>query len=72
MLGKAQEILDGWKALVWKDPERERLAQYRSLHCGICEHLSTTAKYYLYCNRCGCYIPAKVRAIGSKCPINKW
>ena len=64
---KLKEIYQGWKNLVWKDPEIEKIAKERALICARCP-FNVDNK----CNKCGCYLPAKTRSINSKCPDGKW
>lgn len=35
--------------------------------CQSCEHLNGNR-----CNKCGCYMPAKIRLAMLACPIEKW
>ena len=37
--------------------------------CLQCEHFF---KPTYQCKKCKCFMPAKVRIPGKKCPINKW
>ena len=68
-----QDIVDGWTALIIKEPVTEELASKRSAICVGCEHMNTLpGGFYLHCGKCGCYLPAKIRSKNSKCPIDKW
>lgn len=62
------EILNGWKHIIFKDPEVEKLAHRRIRLCVDCDSLRPTKT----CNICNCYMPAKVRSVKSTCPKNKW
>ena len=37
--------------------------------CAKCENLVQTLNI---CKKCGCFMPAKVRLSGARCPIGKW
>lgn len=67
-MGKLQEIISGWKNYTFKNPEIENIAKNRAELCSNCSQLRNNNT----CKLCGCYIPAKVRSIKSKCPIKKW
>lgn len=62
------EIISGWKNYVFPNKEIEKIATNRMLTCLDCERLRKDNR----CNLCGCFMPAKVRSIKSKCPIKKW
>ena len=62
-----KEIYDGWKNLVWKDKEVEKLAKTRAEICGKCYHNKLGV-----CVLCGCVLSAKVRSKESMCKINLW
>lgn len=68
-MGKLQEIIDGWKNFTFKNSEIEALAKDRARICVNCPQLKQNVNA---CKICGCYIPAKVRSIKSKCPLKKW
>ena len=36
--------------------------------CKSCPELSR----FKTCSQCGCFMPAKVRLMSSKCPLDKW
>ena len=64
------EIIDGWKNLLFKDDSVEQIAKSRIAICCNCEHLTNRNT----CDLCGCYMPAKTRNISSSCSMNpkKW
>ena len=64
---KLRSILDGWKHLIWKDEEVERIATERAKVCAECRFNKNSI-----CKECGCYIPAKARSIVEECPLSKW
>jgi predicted Zn-ribbon and HTH transcriptional regulator len=37
--------------------------------CGRCVHLIPNINV---CKKCGCFMPAKTRLSGARCPIGKW
>jgi hypothetical protein len=65
------EIYDGWKNLIFENPEAEELAKKRIEICVECDDFKKSNKT---CNLCGCYMPAKVRSRYSSCaaPKKKW
>ena len=65
--GKLKSIYDGWKHIIWRDPEIEKLAKQRAEICSNCGRSKMN-----FCKECGCYIHAKVRSKSEKCPIMKW
>lgn len=66
------EVYEGFKNLAWKKSESEILARERLEICIGCDHLQRYRGFYLGCDMCGCYIPAKIRSIKSSCPIGEW
>lgn len=66
-LNKLMNIYDGWKNLVFPNPEVERMAKGRAEVCASCDENKNNI-----CGKCGCYVPAKCRAKEDKCPLNKW
>jgi hypothetical protein len=45
------------------------LSKERIAICNICPENNKT---FNICQRCGCYIPNKVKYEQSTCPLNKW
>lgn len=69
-MSKIMEIYNGWKNLYKKnDPKIELIAKKRAEICANCDKLRTNNNT---CKICGCYIPAKIRSVSSKCPKQKW
>jgi hypothetical protein len=62
------EIYDGWKNYAFPSPKVEEKAKKRINICVGCDKLTKRN----YCKICGCYMPAKVRSLKSKCEIKKW
>lgn len=62
-----QEILEGWKNLIWESPEIEELAKKRMIECGTCDYSTP-----LRCMKCGCPLMAKIRSPKSNCPAGYW
>ena len=50
--------------LVSRETYRDRLE--------TCRDCSSFQKTLRMCKECGCFMPAKARAIDSDCPKNKW
>jgi hypothetical protein len=71
LVDKSKEIATGYKNLIWKDEEIEKIAEKRGKICESCGELNK-AGFYLYCDLCGCYVPAKLRSPESTCAANKW
>lgn len=66
-MSKFQEIISGWKNVLWSSPEVEKLAMDRALVCGDCIY-----NVHNVCSKCSCPLVAKTRSEYSKCPMNKW
>ena len=62
-----KNILAGWRNVVVRDPEVERLAQTRGEVCLKCPH-----RKLIVCGKCGCPLKAKLRAPDANCPDNRW
>ena len=64
------EIYNGWKNYVFPNPQIEELAKKRIAICvnNECGKFKPNKS----CTMCGCYMPAKVRSLRSKCPLKKW
>lgn len=68
-MSKFEEIVSGWKNYFFKDEEVENKAKVRLKICLECNHINNSNDK---CTICGCFIPAKVRSLKSKCPKSKW
>lgn len=66
-MSKLQEILSGWKNVIWEKPEIEKLAMDRAVICSSCDKNVNNI-----CQVCGCPLVAKTRSEYSKCPDGKW
>jgi len=64
------EIFTGWKNYIWENPAVEVEAKRRMAVCvsNSCQKFTRRK----ICEGCGCFMPAKVRSLKSKCPIGKW
>lgn len=51
-----------------KENEDIPLAKQRYEICKGCEHLTKLR----FCDKCGCFMPLKVRIQSVSCPIQKW
>ena len=58
---------NGWKNLVFKTANVEKLAEHRRLICNRCEHRES-----ITCGLCGCPLAAKQRATEASCPDGRW
>lgn len=57
------------KELGVADEEVEKVAVWRYVKCLQCDKQNKEDKT---CTICGCFMPAKVRAPESTCPIGRW
>lgn len=62
------EIYEGWKNYIFPTPHVEEVAKNRIKLCVKCNYLNKRK----ICKKCGCYMPAKVRNLKSKCKLNYW
>ena len=66
-----RDIIDGWKHLIFHDPNREKLAHNRAIICSVCEYSKLG-----FCTKCDTGIPCplvtKCRSKKNLCPTNKW
>lgn len=75
---KLQEILVGWRNLVFKSSEIEEMATKRIEICVDCTIPDADGREINglnesnRCVKCKCYMPAKTRNPKSACPLNKW
>lgn len=69
-LNKLSEIFDGWKNYTFPSQYVERTAKKRIQICvkNKCKQFKTNN----FCKYCGCYMPAKVRSLKSKCGLGFW
>jgi len=67
-MSRLSEIYEGWKNLVFTNPNVETEAKRRIEICVDCDKLLKNNS----CKLCGCYMPAKVRSPKSKCLLKKW
>lgn len=65
-----QEIYAGWKNYVFPTPAVEEEAKRRMKIC--VEKCPLFKPHNKFCGKCGCYMPAKVRSLKSRCPLRKW
>lgn len=64
---KLSEIAEGWKNIVFRNPEVEKLAKARAAICAGCKYNVNSR-----CTECGCPLIAKTRSVTSYCPKHKW
>ena len=67
-MSRLSEIFEGWKNLTFPNPTIEKEAKKRMEICVDCDSLN----HRNFCNKCGCYMPAKVRSPKSKCRLRMW
>lgn len=65
------EIFEGWKNLIFEDPEVEKVALPRLEICAKCP-IRTNGICDSTKGGCGCVTTAKARCLTCKCPKNKW
>lgn len=69
-----KSIAEGFTHLLFTNADIERIANARAYICNGC-HVSEYGKSR-YCKLtnggCGCYLPAKRRAMSEECPQLKW
>ena len=83
---KLKLILDGWKNFTFPNSQVEELAKVRADICSECPHANPEYPFKkmipeegriekikgLGCDKCGCPLSSKLRAVMEKCPLNKW
>ena len=69
-MSQLSEIFEGWKNLVFPNPQIEKLAIKRITICA--ENTCKKFRENNTCAMCGCYMPAKVRSRRSKCLKGLW
>ena len=83
MVQKINNILIGWKNVVFESKEIEQMARSRAIKCAKCEHAVTGWIAVmiedsiediegLKCGKCDCPLSALLRSPDSKCKLNKW
>lgn len=80
---KIQNIIEGWRNDLKKDPFVEKIAKERAKECALCPE-ATYEKFFFWikgdeiadkgfvCRVCGCPLRKKLRSLGESCPKNKW
>lgn len=66
-MSKLQEIVDGWKNVVFPSENVEKVSLNRAVICSRCEYNNGGT-----CGQCGCRLVSKTRSMKSKCPMGKW
>jgi hypothetical protein len=66
-MSKLQEIVEGWRNVVFPNEHAEKVANARAAICARCEYIKAGK-----CGKCGCNLAAKTRSMKSKCPMDKW
>lgn len=57
--------------LLQKEEEEIEKLPFAKKRYNICLSCEELGKFKI-CNKCGCFMPAKVRLSGVECPIEKW
>lgn len=65
------KIISGFKNLIIKDEEIEKLSKERMDICNECPFLQNIAGVKI-CGWCLCVLEAKTRSKESECPIGNW
>jgi hypothetical protein len=71
-MSQISEILNGWgnlakHAIGILDDDTKSISENRLEICNSCEFRQNNI-----CGECGCFLPAKVLSMDSKCPKDKW
>ena len=71
-MSQISEILNGWgnlakHAIGILDDDTKDISEHRLEICDSCKFRQNNI-----CGECGCFIPAKVLSMDSKCPKDKW
>jgi hypothetical protein len=64
-----EQIVNGWKNLIFKNPASEEVGKKRLAICLSCIHRK---KITNRCGVCHCFIPAAVRSSNKRCLKGKW
>lgn len=78
VIEKVSHIATGFTHLIFTDPEIELFAKERYAICFSCGEKDIIAykkiknEVVMKCNKCKCYISAKIRVKEEVCPLNKW
>jgi hypothetical protein len=71
-----REIIEGWTNLIFENPIVEEIAKKRIAICaGDDDNDIKKCAFFTgfkTCEKCGCYMPAKVRSLQSDCPEKYW
>ena len=59
---KLKSIANGWRNIIWPNPETEKIAYERAEICAGCRYNKAN-----WCGLCHCYIPAKARSLTETC-----
>lgn len=64
------QIAEGWKNLIFKNPVSEEMGKKRLAICVDCKpHFKEVT---LRCGVCNCFVPAAVRSSQKRCLKGKW
>jgi hypothetical protein len=68
---KYLRIVEGWRNVLWPDPQIEVIAIKRSEICNGCDKVKWICGVAI-CSLCGCPLTAKCRSLSEKCGDGKW
>lgn len=69
MIEEINQIAEGWKNLIFKNPVSEEMGKKRVAICLPCNHYKSIT---MRCGVCNCYVPAAVRSSQKRCLKGKW
>lgn len=74
-----KNIIEGWRneLIPPKDLKEaiEKMSSERLSFCISCEYNSTPGELHRFssqCNKCGCFLSPKSKAVDEECPVGKW
>ena len=70
-MSKLTNIIDGWLADIGAKSFNIEEATRRAQICAECPHNQEVLKLSL-CEKCGCLLSKKTKAMQAECPIGKW
>lgn len=78
-MSQIQQIVEGWKNVVFKKDDVEAVARLRMEICDACSYSSKnkpksekTIRPDIHCTNCGCPLISKTRCMSCECPIGRW
>lgn len=68
---KYLRIVEGWRNVIFPDPQIEVIAVKRSKICNECDKVKWVCGIAI-CELCGCPLTAKCRSLSEECDDGKW